>query len=143
MTPLARKKKEIVPLHPQQPLALDANGVLRFRENAIVRFFMEAHREAHSVGNHGGMNAIACMDFTPEDRMQFAQLIGYSLSGYGDLSYVSNLSYESASLSKAGVLTPEQAQIQTLQETLDNVREGLLTFVPEMFRMAREDFEQE
>ena len=28
--------------------------------------------------------------------MQFAQLIGYSVSGYGELSYVSEASYEAA-----------------------------------------------
>ena len=30
------------------------------------------------------------MPFTREDRQQFAQLIGYSESGYHDLSYVSD-----------------------------------------------------
>lgn len=31
-----------------------------------------------------------------EDREQFAQLIGYSLSGFADLSYVSNKTYNAA-----------------------------------------------
>jgi hypothetical protein len=35
------------------------------------------------------MNQIARMNFDDEDRAQFAQLIGYSVSGYGDLSYAS------------------------------------------------------
>lgn len=42
------------------------------------------------------MNDLACMEFSQEDREQFAQLIGYSLSGYGDLSYVSDESYDAA-----------------------------------------------
>jgi len=34
------------------------------------------------------MSKIAVMDFTADDRRQFAQLIGYSLRGYSELSYV-------------------------------------------------------
>lgn len=33
------------------------------------------------------MNAIAFMNFSDEDQQQFAQLIGYSVSGYSELSY--------------------------------------------------------
>lgn len=132
--------KKFIGLQPQQPLVTDERGTLRFRENAIVRFFLDEHTKS-VIGNGGGLNQIACMDFTPEDRMQFAQLIGYSLDGYGELSYVSNLSYDSASLSQYGVLTPEQAQIQALTETMDTIKEGLKSFVPELFKMAAEDFE--
>lgn len=68
--------------HPIQPLELDHRGVLRFKANAIVR---------HLLDNGGiDMNALAREDFTREDREQFAQLIGYSHSGSGDLSYVSD-----------------------------------------------------
>lgn len=70
--------------HPMQPLDL-VDGVIRFRENKIVRFLAE-----------GRLNEIAEMDFSPEDRMQLAQLIGYSLSGYGDLSYVTDKDYAKA-----------------------------------------------
>ncbi len=34
------------------------------------------------------MNDLAVKDFSDEDRCQFAQLIGYSISGYEELSYV-------------------------------------------------------
>jgi len=34
--------------------------------------------------------------FPQEDREQFAQLIGYSLSGFGELDYVSDETYEVA-----------------------------------------------
>lgn len=33
------------------------------------------------------LNELACMEFTDSDRSQFAQLIGYSVGGYGDLDY--------------------------------------------------------
>lgn len=67
--------------HPQQPLVRDKFGVVRFKTNAIVRFLLD----------RGGfdLNDLARMDFTPEDRAQFAQLIGYSVNGWGELNYVS------------------------------------------------------
>jgi hypothetical protein len=35
------------------------------------------------------MNHLAMQNFSEQDREQFAQLIGYSVSGFGDLSYAS------------------------------------------------------
>lgn len=71
------------PKHPMQPL-LDDDGV-RFQSNAIVCWMLD---ELRSFGI--GMNEITCADFSQEDRCQFAQLIGYSLSGYHELPYVSD-----------------------------------------------------
>ena len=64
--------------NPIQPLAKDERGVLRFKANAIVRHLLDTHPDCD-------LNRLACMDFTDDDRQQFAQLIGYSLSGYGEL----------------------------------------------------------
>ena len=77
-------------LHPVQPLVHDkgARGALRFKQNAIVRFLLEA-------GPYD-MNKLALMQFSNEDRAQFAQLIGYSIVGYGELPYVSDREYERA-----------------------------------------------
>lgn len=68
--------------HPIQPLEKDSNGVIRFKKNAIVEFLLD----------HGGfdMNSLAQMKFSDEDREQFAQLIGYSIGGFADLSYASD-----------------------------------------------------
>ena len=74
--------------HPIQPIVLDEHGKVRFKENRIVRFLLDN-------GRHD-MNSLACGDFTQEDREQFAQLIGYSLSGFGELSYVSDETYDAA-----------------------------------------------
>lgn len=63
----------------EQPLVLDEDGVIRFRHNRIVRFLLDA--------GPFDMNQIAVMPFSDEERQIFAQLIGYSVSGYGDLSY--------------------------------------------------------
>jgi hypothetical protein len=72
-------KLELAKSKPMQPLV---DG--RFKENKIVNYCLD---------NKTDMNDIARHDFTNEDREQFAQLIGYSLGGYSDLSYVSDESY--------------------------------------------------
>ena len=71
--------------HPVQPLLHDPHGTLRFKQNRIVRYLLD-------VGPVD-MNHLAEREFPREDREQFAQLIGYSLSGFGDLSYVSDETY--------------------------------------------------
>lgn len=74
--------------HPVQPLVVDKSGITRFKMNAIVR---------HLLDNGGiDMNQIAMLDFEQNDREQFAQLIGYSLGGFSDLSYVRDETYELA-----------------------------------------------
>lgn len=76
---------------PMQPLVIDAHGTLRFKENPIVRALLDYATE------HGyGLNEIAMEELDAEDQMQLAQLIGYSLSGYGTLSFVTDESYERA-----------------------------------------------
>lgn len=74
-----------------QPLYIAGDGRIRFKENAIVRHLLT------SAGKVGvDLNSIAMDDFSDDDRMQLAQLIGYSLGGYGELSYVSDESYNAA-----------------------------------------------
>ncbi|HAS1047776.1 TPA: hypothetical protein I3790_000575 [Enterobacter cloacae] len=83
---------------PMQPLVIDAHGTLRFKENPIVRALLDYATE------HGyGLNEIAIEEFDAENQMQLAQLIGYSLSGYGTLSYVTDESYE-----RAAAAAPQQ-----------------------------------
>ncbi|MGF6434999.1 hypothetical protein [Kosakonia sp. 1610] len=85
---------------PMQPLEFDDRGTLRFKENKIVRRLLD-----YSKQRGYGLNEIALEDFTDDDRMQLAQLIGYSLSGYGELSYVSDESWE-----RAASAAPEQEE---------------------------------
>ncbi len=75
--------------HPMQPLVIDEHNVIRFKKNAIVDFI---------VSNVPGadLNTLAMMDFSAEDHVQLAQLIGYSVSGFGDLSYVDKETYDAA-----------------------------------------------
>lgn len=65
--------------HPMQPLEIDPQKVVRFKRNRIVEYLLK----------HGGidLNRLARLGFSDEDHMQFAQLIGYSVSGFGDLPY--------------------------------------------------------
>jgi hypothetical protein len=86
--------------HPIQPLEADEHGTIRFKRNAIVEHLLDK----------GGidMNQIACVEFSREDREQFAQLIGYSLSGFEGLSYVSDETYNAAARMADTEETPEQ-----------------------------------
>ena len=79
-----------VPLHPMQPLVVDEKGVVRFRENKIVDWLFHTGKL--------DLNELAMMqeNFDAADHMQIAQLLGYSVSGYGDLSYVTDESYTAA-----------------------------------------------
>lgn len=74
--------------HPVQPLVRDDRGITRFKENKIVRYLLD--------NGPFTMNDIALLGAPREDHVQFAQLIGYSLSGFGDLSYVKDKDYERA-----------------------------------------------
>jgi hypothetical protein len=74
-----------------QPVIEDQHGVLRFKKNELVNALYE-----HGVKTGFGLNELHLMEFTDEDRQQFAQLIGYSLSGYGTLAYVTDVAYEAA-----------------------------------------------
>jgi len=67
---------------PMQPIILTDSGVIRFRPNALVVHLLR-FAEKHGCD----MNTLATVWCPQEDRAQFAQLIGYSVSGYGDLSY--------------------------------------------------------
>ena len=74
--------------HPMQPVYQDKQGVQRFKANKIVCHLLDA-------GNID-MNQLARLRFDEADRVQFAQLIGYSVCGFGDLSYVSDGDYDKA-----------------------------------------------
>lgn len=69
--------------HPVEPWMWEQLKELIDEEkgNAIVRFLLK-----HGPVN---MNELATQDFPQKDEEQFAMLIGYSVSGAGDLSYFS------------------------------------------------------
>jgi len=122
---------EQAPRHPLQPLVVYPDGVVRFKENAIVRALLDTGAL--------DMNKLARMDFSVEDREQFAQLIGYSLSGFGDLSYVRTETYCAAEAMRESGLSEDQARIASLQATLDEVRSGLREAAVAAFRIHPDD----
>jgi hypothetical protein len=70
------------PKHPMQPIWMAPDKVARFADNEAVKLLLD-HSQAHGFG----LNELMLRDISQEDRMQLAQLIGYSVSGFGDLSY--------------------------------------------------------
>ena len=65
------------PPNPHQPLVYDKCRILRYKENSIVRHLLD--------NGEIDLNDIARMNFSIDDRIQFAQLIGYSWDGLRDL----------------------------------------------------------
>lgn len=116
--------------HPIQPLITDENGTLRFKANSIVRHLLDA--------GPIDMNTLAMGDFSDEDREQFAQLIGYSLSAFGELSYVTDETYNAADGMKAGA-DERDARISALSETLSEIRRGLRIATPAAFPIHPDD----
>jgi len=121
-----------MPKHPIQPLQKDEHGVLRFKSNAIVRYLLDK--------GPFDMNHLAVQGFSREDQEQFAQLIGYSLSGFGDLSYASDETYETAEKT-VNNMDEKDARIEMLEEKLGRVREGLKEIVPAVFRIHPDDLD--
>jgi hypothetical protein len=89
-------------LEPMQPIILDEHGRDRFRENVLVRYILD----------NGGidLNHLATVGAPVHDREQFAQLIGYSLAGYGELSYVTDESYYRADAARPIPAPPSPAE---------------------------------
>ena len=86
------------------------------------------------------LNDIAMMDFTNQERMQFAQLIGYSVSGFGGLSYVDDETYEAAERKAQGA-TEDEARNSALRNQLSEVRKGLKIASAAAFDIHPDDLE--
>lgn len=96
---MGKIKKKVIK-HPMQPVMVEEDGVHRFKRNKIVEFLLE----------NGGydMNQLARMHFTQEDEEQFAQLIGYSVSGFGELPYASKNMVRRADRASANLATKKR-----------------------------------
>ena len=73
--------------HPMQKIVKTDSGVVRFRENHIVSALLEECTKRGGLDLNKIAIGVATGRFNIEDQIQFAQLIGYSVSGFGDLSY--------------------------------------------------------
>lgn len=86
MADLLTPDRDALP-HPMQPIGWDGRGVIRFRENRIVSALLDVASE-NGIDLNQIAIGIARRKYSEEDMVQLAQLIGYSVSGFGDLSYV-------------------------------------------------------
>ncbi len=124
------------PKHPIQPLVQKC-GCLRFKKNAIVRHLLDFAQPRGC-----GLNEIAGMDFSKEDRQQLAQLIGYSLSGYSELSsYVDDDAYRAAAKMGTGV-SEDKARISCLEKELSELRKSLQKPMARLFGVHPDDLKQ-
>ena len=85
---------------PMQPIVRDADGTLRFRENGIVTWLL--HRGSVSI------DEIIALPASDEEREQFFQLLGYGVSGFGDLPFVRRETVRAAD-ARAAELLPVKA----------------------------------
>ncbi|MNI44260.1 hypothetical protein D3C73_986290 [compost metagenome] len=78
-----------------QPVGVDKNGHHRFLENRIVRDMLDFASPRGMDLNDIAVRACRGQ-YNQAEQRQFAQLIGYSVSGYSELSYVNDASWEEA-----------------------------------------------
>lgn len=113
---------------PMQPVELSKGGVARFKTNSIVEYLLD----------EGGidMNALARIDFPREDRDQFLQLIGYSVSGapLGD-----NELHEAAQIAFDQGKPEHQARIEVLEARLSDFKAGIRGAVSDLFNVHEDD----
>lgn len=89
--------------YPMQPIVLDESGTPRFKANPIVNYLKE-----HAARTGCDLNVLTTMPFSVDDWEQFAQLIGYSVSGFGDLSYADVRTVEKADAEAARLLSEKR-----------------------------------
>lgn len=77
MKPGERREKRLK--HPMQPVYMDDAGTYRFKSNKIIQYLFDKGKI--------DLNLLSLMQFDAADRTQIAMLLGYSISGAGDLSY--------------------------------------------------------
>lgn len=103
--------------HPFQPLYLtssEENAVLRFKKNNIIDYLFTSGKL--------DLNAIMGMGFPVEDYEQLAQLLGYSHSGFGSLSYVRNETWYGAREASKGHDSMLMARYTALTKELADIK---------------------
>lgn len=121
--------------HPIQPLGKDDQGVVRFKENKIVRILLDE--------GPFDLNQIAIWvaegRVSTEDEIQLAQLIGYSHSGFGSLSYVDEETFQTAlSMFECG-RNELEARVGYLEDLVKRLKEKLREPMAELFECHPDD----
>lgn len=74
--------------HPMQPIGFAEGNVVRFKANKVIQWLFDTGKL--------DLNAMAMQNFSKQDTEQIAQLLGYSVCGYSDLSYATKKSKDQA-----------------------------------------------
>lgn len=123
---------------PMQPIVKDELGRDRFLPNAIV-----AHLLAWATERGFGMNELAREGFEREDWVQFSQLIGYSVSGFSELSYVSSFDADAAQVVVETGADPRDARIFVLEDKWKTLRAALAVPLSDLFEVHPDDLRGE
>ena len=107
----------------------------RFIPNKIVERLLETSTL--------DMNSLAAEDFSSQDREQFAQLVGYSVHGFGTLSYVSNETYSAAIQKMESGATEQEARMNHLREILKDVKKSIREASVTLFNIHPDDLGSE
>lgn len=118
----------------QEPVVMPLQPIKdgRFIPNRIVEKLLEVAPI--------DLNDIAGMDFTNEERMQLAQLIGYSVGGFTDLSYVNDETYEVVALAMTGI-SEQEARNTALRGQMEDARKGVKQAAVALFTIHPDDLE--
>lgn len=87
---------------PMQPIAIDEEGVARFRKNDVVDWL------ATKIDLDCVATAAHRFGFDPYDVAQFWQMLGYSISGYGELSFIPKSVVRKADEKETKLLRPRK-----------------------------------
>ena len=118
------KEKIIMPIQPIE------DG--RFVGNSIVMALLRT-----STLN---LNDISMIRFTDQERMQFAQLIGYSVRGFGELSYVDDETYNAVMIiNNNDNATEPEARVIALRKQLDEAKKGIKIAAVALFNVHPDD----
>lgn len=113
---------------PMQPVEVDQHGTHRFRDNKVVKYLLD--RGVISL------NDLAMVDFPIEDRDQFLQLIGYSVSGARISADLRNAAIEET---KPDGGDTDRARIMYLEKEICRIRDSLREGVADLYCIHPDD----
>ena len=123
---------------PIQPTYIDEHGVKRFKENKVVSYLL-ANGGLDLNYLRGELND--CHD----DWEQFAQLIGYSVSGFSDLPYVSEETLNVLGVVdciEAGDVSEDKVRLEYLRSVLYNLKDSAVTLAEKIQEIYPEDLKE-
>ena len=107
----------------------------RFVGNKIVKYLRD----------HSGINMteLRMLEFDTEDREQFVQLLGYSLSTYSELDYVTDTAYQKAIfLEEKPELKDAEAEMLVISTKLARARKLVAELTAELFRIHPDNLKE-